>query len=87
MSWSASFGSRAALEMDDPSSRSENANAEQYNLARRIAKQIIESGAIGDEHKGYTITISGHANPGHEPAPGMSTDGINVTVFQQAAAP
>lgn len=52
--------------------------------ARSAAKNLIASGAIGDETRSFTVTMSGHSNEGHEPADGWTNDCVTVAI-QQAA--
>lgn len=52
---------------------------DQYDTAGKAVTLIIESGAIGCG-KGFYVTMSGHANPNHEPSPGTASDVISVSV-------
>ena len=87
MSWSASTpvpvsadDLRAALESADVSGDREAA-ADQISAAIDAAVAIAQSGAIGSE-KTFRASISGHANPDHEPADGFTNDQISVSVSQ-----
>lgn len=54
---------------------------EQLELGRDVARRIIDSGAVGEGEK-FNITLSGHANPGHQPREGWATDMVSVSVSQ-----
>jgi hypothetical protein len=49
------------------------------------AKSLVESGALGDDTREFTVALSGHSNPGHAPVPGYANDSIYVSVAQAAA--
>lgn len=55
---------------------------DQFEAARDAAYAIMASGATGGPDKKFVVTMSGHANPGHEPRPGWATDTITVAVVQ-----
>lgn len=90
MSWSA-FGSSIAR--DDvgavqPPSPLSGEPAEQLEQARQAAVAIIDSGAVGDpaSHR-FNVSLSGHANPGHEPQDGYSNnDAVSISIGQATPA-
>lgn len=49
--------------------------------AIRAAVDILDAGVVGTRN--VNVSISGHANPNHEPAEGWSNDGITVTITQR----
>lgn len=57
---------------------------DQISNAVELVKNLIDSGCLGDESNSFNITLTGHANPNHEPAENMSRDMISISV-QQAA--
>lgn len=54
----------------------------QFEVARNCALNIAWYGAVGDATKNLIVTLSGHANPDHEPASGYANDQITVSVLQ-----
>lgn len=62
---------------------------EQIALGKKLAKQAVESGAVGpfDDGTEFTITVAGHANPRHNPHGdgASSADGISIRVEQVSA--
>lgn len=57
---------------------------EQVALNKKLARQAVQSGAIGnyeDESVQFIVTIDGHANPGHEPE-GEAKDKVSLVVEQ-----
>lgn len=61
---------------------SDPAAAEQFDAAANALTAIFASGAVGPPDRRYAFTLVGHANPGHEPRPGWSTDCVTVTISQ-----
>lgn len=55
---------------------------EQFEEAKKLAKQLIESSVVGDPHKVYRVSLSGHANKGHVPHNGFANDTVTVSVTQ-----
>ena len=55
---------------------------DQFEAARDAAYAIMASGAVGGPAKKFVVTMSGHANPGHEPRPGWASDAIMIMVQQ-----
>lgn len=58
---------------------------EQMDIAADAATKIIASGAVGGAGKEYSVTVSGHANPDHEPLAGWANDELTVRVWQRSA--
>jgi hypothetical protein len=58
---------------------------QQHDVGLMSAAQILMSGIVGKDDKTYTVTISGHSNPDHEPLAGWSNDFISIHVVQQGA--
>lgn len=56
---------------------------EAVNEATVAALELVESGMVGSADKGFTVTLSGHANEGHEPTEGWVNDCVTVSVVQQ----
>jgi hypothetical protein len=87
MSWNATYSSKAEFEANAPSFEScskEPQVQDQVEIARSVAKLVIESGAIGNaETKEFAVSISGHANPEHEKKVGYANDCISVSVYQK----
>lgn len=54
------------------------AQAEQSTYA---AVAIIESGCLGDGP--FLVSLSGHANPGHEPRDGWVNDVVSISISAQ----
>ena len=52
--------------------------ARQLIAARRAAVTFAQSSTVGAEK--VSVTLSGHANPGHRPAKGWSNDFVTITV-------
>lgn len=92
MSWSIRYESKADLNNDARgvgSAKDEDLNEaakEQVEMAIESAVSIIASGAVGNDEKDFTVSISGHANENHEPASGWANDTITVSVTQKSAA-
>ena len=53
-------------------------SAEAIDLAKKVATEIAASGVVGAGP--FSVMISGHSNPEHTPAPGVSVDTLNVTI-------
>lgn len=56
---------------------------EQAGVALLVVSQSILSGALGAPDGKYRVTISGHANPGHNPTPGWSNDALTISISQR----
>lgn len=57
---------------------------DQAEAIAEIATNIIESGIVGNNTKRYTVSISGHGNPNHEPKSGWSNDNISIQITQES---
>jgi hypothetical protein len=86
MSWSTSLRGNAADVRKCESTSPPNLDGgprEQFEKARELAAQLIESEAVGDpEHNIFAVSLNGHANPGHVPAEGYANDMITISVSQ-----
>ena len=87
--WSVVYGSRKALDKDEPSDRIpkdldafDDEALEQFEAASQAAFAIIDSGAAGDKKSDFVIAISGHANPDHRPANGQPNESIAISINQ-----
>lgn len=89
MSWSRHYANVADFKLDVPefqtnqSERDKSIVMQQVNAGREAARMLLESKAVGCTCKDYAVSISGHANPKHEPQEGWATDSITVTVTQK----
>lgn len=85
MSWSKSYTGRKAFDKDEGSGgglESDEAKA-QLVVARKAAKLVLNTGKVGKGRgKDFSVSLSGHANPGHEPKEGWANDTISVVVTQ-----
>lgn len=91
MSWSISASAKFA-ELDDALDAAFEEHAKralvadetrhQFEVARSCALRIAANGAVGNVTKNLIVTLSGHANPDHEPASGYANDQITVSVLQ-----
>lgn len=94
MSWSlsvpktgvADFAATAAKACDDyRAGLAENdyqldpAAVEAMTKAAEVAKAIVDSGIVGTGT--VTASLSGHANPGHQPTSGWANDFVTVSVY------
>lgn len=96
MSWSASFPGPVRKDFLDEDLAVERATStpgvaemaddvvEQFAAARAAVKELVGSGAFGDGSKEFSVQLSGHANPGHEPLEGWSNDCVSVHVAQRS---
>lgn len=53
---------------------------QQIDAAAKAAASLLNSGALGDGP--WTLTLSGHANPDHKPAPGWANDAVTIAAYQ-----
>jgi len=88
MSWSIRYESKADFESDKRAFTQTGGNDPEgvvnaIEAARRAASLLIGDGAVGGDTKDFTVSLSGHANKDHEPAPGWANDTITVTVTQK----
>lgn len=86
MSWSEYFNDKSYDELStsvEPNSDPTKKAADQFWRAFDVALTLIESGVVGkiDKFK-FNVSLSGHANPGHEPAGGWANDMVSVSVSQ-----
>lgn len=87
MSWSCGRIVTSAEELEGlhpPGERLTDEAEEQIGVAVEAAKTIIRSGAVGTGKK-LSVSISGHANPNHEPLERYANDAITVSIYQQAS--
>lgn len=57
---------------------------EQVAAALTALLVLLSDNALGDpKENDYVVNISGHANPGHKPAPGWANDCVTITVSQK----
>lgn len=63
-------------------SNAPEASREQFEKAREAAAALAESGAVGGEGKVFNVSLSGHANEGHEPDPNWTKDWVSLNVTQ-----
>lgn len=60
-------------------------SAAQVLEACEVVSSLIYSGALGEPaSSAFSVSISGHANPGHAPTSGWSNDVININVTRIA---
>lgn len=89
MSWSGSGQATehgiavTSLTLSPPYDGADEQVQEQMNVAADAATKIIASGAVGGPGKEYHVSVSGHANPEHEPAKGWANDCVTVSVSQR----
>lgn len=87
MSWHRYYDCQEAYYNDAPTHASGEADTqemlEQLNAADAAVEALLGSDAIGDRFKDYSISISGHCNPEHQPRDGYATDNITVSVTQK----
>lgn len=71
-----------SIELQDYGDKSAEVR-EQFQLAKGMANNLVQSGAVGrGKGKSYQVTLSGHANPKHEPRQGYANDMISINVSQ-----
>lgn len=51
---------------------------DQIKAAQKAVAELVK--AVGGKKDTYFVSISGHANPGHEPMPGYANEIISVSV-------
>lgn len=91
MSWSFSVTEKTADELEE-ALEGASANArqqapesdEQVTAAIAAAVTLAQSGAFGNTTEKFNVGLSGHGNPKHEPASGMSNVSIYVSVSQSS---
>ncbi len=88
MSWSVSAtieGGSAADELVALREAALSQNSEcgdQFDAAKDAAYMLVSSGVVGTPDKKYHITMTGHANPDHEPRSGWANDMITISISQ-----
>lgn len=88
MSWSVQVRPRKApavfqaIDAAQPTHDLSEESAEQLRSAKIAAKAVVESQVVGGTDKPFSVSFSGHANPGHEPAKGYANDFVQITVTQ-----
>lgn len=91
MSWSLQTKPRPApaifraIDETQPTHELSEESIEQVRAAKAAAKSVIETQAVGGSDKAFGVSLSGHANEGHEPAEGYARDFIQITVTQADA--
>jgi hypothetical protein len=50
--------------------------------AKQAALDLIASGVVGDGDAPIRVSLSGHANPDHEPAEGWANDFVSINIYQ-----
>lgn len=94
MSYSVSTGVVTAEELDakldalttDYPGEMGDAMREHIAEAREAVKRIVASGVMGKGRK-FSVGITGHANPGHEPLAGWSNDFMQITITHDPYEP
>lgn len=92
MSWTTHIGPTSAGEIEAslkvaplPDGLSAEA-LEQIELAKMLALAIVQDGCVGDEDQHFYVSLSGHANPEHQPTEGWANDCVSVSVSQATVA-
>lgn len=82
MSWSASgTAENGEVEIALPGGLSPD-SMEQAMVGSAAVQDIVKSGCLGDPEAKYFVSMTGHANPGHEPTEGWSNDSLYVSISQ-----
>lgn len=82
MSWSVEYTSQKNAEIQFYGDDTPEVN-EAMKAAVDAVGTIVESGVLGDPaKKHFSVRISGHTNPGHEPVPGWANDSLTINVYQ-----
>lgn len=87
MSWTASATIKDTADLsklEDSLADLTNESREQYEVACDAVQTILDSGALGrvDGSRSFAISLSGHANAGHEPAEGWANDALTISIAQ-----
>lgn len=56
---------------------------EQIEVCENAVDAIITSMCVGRTDKKISVSLSGHANPNHEPTPGWANDMVSISIVQQ----
>lgn len=76
MSWSKSYKSRAEFDSDKkPPENLGDRQVEQFDVARRVAVQLLDSGVVGSQDTDVSVSLYGHTN--QEPGAG---DSLGVSI-------
>lgn len=83
MSWSAHYEVKTDGSFTEPveSAISSVESRAQFEVAFDAAAAIIGTKVLGEE-KGFRVSLSGHANEGHNPVPGWSSDSVTINIYQ-----
>jgi hypothetical protein len=86
MSWSLSFEFENGKPVGDAANKlsaiTSPEHRDQANLAVQTVFTLIASGVVGDPDGKYNVSLSGHGNKGHVPAPGWANDCLGINVYQ-----
>ena len=84
MSWSATFRVTPEEGLVEESTSNVDLSHHQDQLGQAVlaAAGLLTSNVVGGADKSYRITLSGHGNPNHEPAPGWANDFVSITIAQ-----
>ena len=84
MSWSAQGeANNGEVEISIPGEITKE-SADQASQASKAVQAIVKSGVLGDPGGKYFVSMTGHANPDHEPVAGWSNDTIHISITQAA---
>jgi hypothetical protein len=81
MSWFKNYASKEDFNADVVSVGTPEPPTDQVSIARKVAREVMDSGAVGGPD--FTVSLSGHANPNHGKTEGWANDTITVTVSQK----
>lgn len=82
MSWNGSgTAENGELEISVQQNMTEE-HTEQLKVASKAVQTILKSGALGDPGAKYFVSMTGHANPDHEPVAGWSNDSLAISISQ-----
>ena len=88
MSWSVSGQTDQQGVADFMSAKREEAlqqNSEcgdQFDAVTEAVITLINSGSVGDASRRFSMTLTGHANPNHEPRDGWANDAVTISLYQ-----
>lgn len=95
MSWSLSVPASTASEFDGNAREAltkyletvtlDSDAIDQAEMVIAAAAALLASGVIGADDKHFSVSLSGHSNPGHAPKDGWSNDCCSISVSQVAA--
>jgi len=60
---------------------------EQVETAAQAVLAVIDSGVVGEPGAGFYVTLSGHANPNHQPASDWANDWLSISISQSSPVP